>query len=362
MLRLRLATAQRWRILPATPDRVQEQAASTFAIKQLMQTREALIMHHALCAAANLGLADLLKNGPATTAELALELKVNEDALYRTLRALASKGIFEETTDRTFRNSEFSQPLRSDILGSVRPAFLFWETELYSRAFGEMLHSIQTGEPAIAKLFGMSEWEYMRQNPELARIFDEAMTNFSTMQAPAVAAAYDFGKWQSIMDIGGGNGVLLSHILKTRKNLRGVLADQPEVLERASQRGFLGGELAARSVMHECDFFREVPPGCRAYLMKNVMHDWDDGKAQDILVNCRRAVPANGVLLLVEWSLSEANLPAAGKMSDLIMLVLTGGRERTTEEYRRLLARAGFRLNQVIPTAAELAIFEAFPI
>jgi hypothetical protein len=338
-----------------------EQAAPIIPIKQLMQTRDALIMYHALCAVAKIGLADLLEQGLSTTAELARELKANEDALYRTLRALASQGVFEETAPRTFQNSELSRPLRTGVPGSIRPAFLLWGTEFFYRAFGEILHSIQTGEPARAKLVGMGEWEYMRQNPELASIFDEAMTNFSTMQAPAIAAAYDFGAWESIMDIGGGNGILLSHILKTYKNLSGVLADQPHVLERARQRGFLGGELAARAAMQECDFFREVPSGCRGYVMKNVIHDWDDGRAREILVNCRRAVPANGLLLLVEWSLSGANLPAVGKMADVIMLVLTGGRERTTEEYRQLLASGGFRLNRVIPTAAELAIFEAVP-
>ncbi len=220
---------------------------------------------------------------------------------------------------------------------------------------------MQTGEPAGAKLFGMSEWEYMRQHPDLASIFDDAMTTFSAMQAPAIAAAYDFGAWESIMDVGGGNGILLSHILKSHQSLRGVLADQPDVLERARKRGFLDSELAARTVMQPCDFFREVPSGCRAYLMKNVIHDWDDGRARDILVNFRTAVPANGVLLLVEWGLSDANLPSKGKLTDLIMLVLTGGKERTIEEYRELLIKGGFRLNKVVPTSAECAIIEAMP-
>src|SRR5260370_11223432 len=274
------------------------QPASSTALAQLLQTRNGLIIHQALYAAAKLGVADWLEKGVRTTADLARELKVNEDALYRLLRALASQGVFEETAPRTFRNSGLSCSLRTDEPGSIRPAFLFWGTDLYYRSFGEILHSIETGEPARAKLFGKNEWEYMRQHPDLASIFDNAMTNFSEMQAPAIAAAYDFGAWESIMDVGGGDGILLSHILRTHKSLRAVLADQPHVLERARQRGFLGGELAARPAMQPCDFFREVPSGCRAYLMKNVIHDWDDGKARDILVNCRRAVPADGALLL----------------------------------------------------------------
>jgi hypothetical protein len=204
-------------------------------------------------------------------------------------------------------------------------------------------------------------WQPSHPHPELARIFDEAMTNNSDLMGPTIAAAYDFGAWESIMDVGGGNGILLSHVLKTHKKLRGVLADQPHVLERARQRGFLGGELAARTSMQECDFFREVPSGCRAYMMKSVIHDWDDEKAREILMHCRQAVPANGALLLVEWGLSDANLPSTGKLVDLVMLVLTGGKERTTEEYRELLASGGFRLQKVIPTASEFAIIEAIP-
>jgi hypothetical protein len=337
------------------------QAASTGTLKQLLEARNGLIIHQALCTAAKLGVADLLERGVCTTAELAGELKVNEDALYRLLRALASQGVFEEIASRTFRNSGLSCALRTDEPGSIRSAFLFWGTDFYYRSFGEILYSVQTGEPSGGKLFGMNEWEYMRQHPDLASIFDDAMTNFSAMQAPAIAAAYNFGAWESIMDVGGGNGILLSHVLKTHKRLRGVLADQSHVLERARQRGFLDGELAARTAMQPCDFFREVPSGCRAYLMKNVIHDWDDGRARDILVNCRRAVPANGALLLVERGLSDANRPSAGKLSDLIMLVLTGGKERTAEEYRVLLANGGFRLNKVIPTEGEFAIIEAIP-
>ncbi|MDQ3917362.1 MAG: hypothetical protein M3348_02720 [Acidobacteriota bacterium] len=163
------------------------------------------------------------------------------------------------------------------------------------------------------------------------------------------------------MDVGGGNGILLSYVLKAHADLRGVLADQPHVLERARRRGFLGGELAGRVSLQPCDFFREIPAGCRAYMMKSVIHDWDDERARAVLGNCRRVVPADGALLLVEHALPAGNLPSAGKLIDLVMLVMTGGRERTVEEYRDLLAGVGLRLNQVIPTAVEFAIIEAVP-
>jgi hypothetical protein len=337
------------------------QPAKSTALMQLLQVRSGLILHQALYAAAKLGVADLLEQGVNTSAKLASELKVDEDALYRLLRALTSQGIFEEARPRVFKNSGLSHYLRSDEPGSIRAALLYWGTDFYYQSFGGILHSIETGKPARAKLFGKSDWEYMQQHPELASIFDNAMTSLSAMQAPAIAAAYDFGAWESIMDIGGGNGILLSQILKTHKSLRGVLADQPHVLERARERGFFDIELASRTAMQPCDFFHEVPPGCRAYLMKNVIHDWDDSQACEILANCRRAVPADGALLLVEWGLSDTNLPSAGKLTDLVMLVLTGGKERTTKEYRELLAKGGFQLNKVVPTAAELVIIEAVP-
>jgi O-methyltransferase domain len=162
--------------------------------------------------------------------------------------------------------------------------------------------------------------------------------------------------------VGGGNGILLSYILRAHSRLRGVLADLGHVLERARQRGFLGGELEARTTMHPCDFFEEIPAGCRVYVMKSVIHDWDDDRARKILVNCRKAVPKDGALLLVEFALSGKNLPSVGKFIDIIMLTLTGGQERTESEYRDLLASAGFRLNRVIPTSAEFAVIEALPV
>jgi hypothetical protein len=238
---------------------------------------------------------------------------------------------------------------------------IFWGTETYYHPFGEILYSIKTGQSARSKLLGMDGWEYLQQHQDIARIFDDAMTDMSALMGPSVASAYDFGQWGSIMDVGGGNGILLAAILKAHRGLRGVLADLPHVLERAQQRGFLGGELEARSAMQPCDFFREVPSGCRAYVMKHVIHDWDDEHVHSILVNCRRAIPPDGVLLRVEWTLAGGNDPSAGKLFDVVMLLMTGGKERTVEEYRQLLASADFRLNRVIPASPDLSIIEALP-
>jgi len=338
------------------------QAPMANAAVQLVQARNEVVLHQALYVAASLGIADLLERGAQSTADLARELSVHEDALYRTLRVLASRGIFEEMPPRTFRNTALSRPLRADAPDTIRPLLIFFGSDFYARPLGEMLYSVRTGKPARERVLGMGIFEYMTQNPEAAKAFDEAMTALSNLLGPAIAASYDFSTWESLMDVGGGNGMFLAHILRAHQNLRGVLGDVPHVLERAKQRGYLSGDLNSRASLQNCDFFQEIPAGCRAYLMKSVIHDWDDDKALQILRNCRRAVPANGALLLVEMGLSEANQPSAGKFIDLIMLVLTGGKERTTEEYAALLGRAGFRLQRVVPTVTDFVIIEAIPV
>jgi hypothetical protein len=327
----------------------------------LLGVLDSVVVHQALYAATALGVPDLLLDQPRTTADLAHELEVNEEALYRILRALAGEGIFEETRHRTFANNDVSHFLRTGVPGSVRSILAFKGSFYFFAPFGDILYSIQTGQSARTKTLGMNGFEYLREHPEVARVFDDAMTNISELSASAIASAYDFGRWGSLMDIGGGNGILLAAILKAHRGLRGVLADQPHVLERARQRGFLGGELEARSTMLDCDFFRQVPSGCRAFIMKHVIVDWEDGSAHAILANCRKAIPADGVLLIVDFALPEGNRHSTGKLADIAMLVLTGGRVRTMPEYRELLAGTGFTLNRVIPVPGDLIIFEAMP-
>ena len=329
---------------------------------QLLQYRSQLILHQAIAAVAKFGVADLLERGIHATSGLAQELALNEDALYRTLRALAAQGIFEETSPRSFRNTPLSNPLRSDVPQSVRALFIFSGSEFCARPFQEFAYSLQTGIASRHMLSGMDSFQYLAQNPELAKIFDDAMTAFSNLIGPSVAGSCDFSSWESLTDVGGGNGILLAHILQAHKSLRGVLADVPHVLERARLRGYLSGDLASRAIMQPCNFFETIPTGTRAYLMKSIIHDWNDDQSLQILANCRRAVPADGALLLVELGLSEPNQPSGGKIIDLFMLVLTGGRERTPDEYRSLLARSGFRLNRVIPTGIDFVILEALPL
>lgn len=322
----------------------------------LLRMMDGLVIHQALYAAAKLGIADLLKEGERSASELAHAIQVNENALYRVLRLLAGCGVFHETAARSFANSPLSNYLRSDVPDSVRPILIFRGSRYSASCFENLLQSIATGMPAHMDVF-----ERLRRNPEQGQIFDEAMGAISSLWSRKIAAAYDFESWQSLMDVGGGNGALLAAILTGHRNLRGILADQPQVLERARQRGFPPVELAGRVQLEVCDFFQAVPSGCRAFLLKNIVHDWDNERARRILLNCRRAIPDDGVLLLVEYSVGEANVPSLGKTLDLLMLTATGGKERTPDEHRVILADAGFRLNRAIPVSDEIIMIEALP-
>ncbi len=339
-----------------------QEASSTPPPAILLNARNSVILHQSLCAVARLGVADCLDSGDRSASDLARELNVNEDALYRVLRLLASQGIFEEDAGRRFRHTDISNYLRSDFPGSLRALLTFWGSDYSYASLGQMRRTLETGQSAPALLSNSDSFEQLRRDPELARVFDDAMTTMSRIIGPAAAAAYDFGAWESLMDVGGGNGLLLAEILRGHPRLRGVLADQEHVLERAREHQFLAGDLADRSSMQPCNFFEQVPSGCRACIMKSIIHDWDDEQSRIILTNCRKAVPSNGALLLLELSVGEANKPSLGKFLDIAMLSLTGGRERTEAEYATLLASAGFRLNRVIPVNSQFGIIEALPV
>lgn len=234
----------------------------------LLRMTDGLVVHQALCAVATLGIADLLNAGELSAAALASALHVSEDALYRALRFLSGQGVFREIRTRTFVNTPLSDWLRSDVPGSIRPVLIFRGSRYYFTPFTEFLYSLQTGIPARQKVLGGGAFESLRADPEAECVFDEAMTALSTLSAPAIAAAYDFGQWQTLTDVAGGNGALLAAILRAHPSLHGVLADATSVIERAKRCAFLAGELATRSRFEVCDFFRAIPSGSRAYVMK----------------------------------------------------------------------------------------------
>jgi SAM-dependent methyltransferase len=311
----------------------------------------------AIYIAAKLGIADLLKDGPKNSEELAQVTGMHALSLYRVLRALASVGVFAEDEHGRFVLTSLAATLRTDVPGSLC-AFATAELgEDHYPAWGEVLHSVKTGEIAFDHLFGMDVWQYRAQHPEDGRIFDEAMASFSSVVNAAIVASYDFSSIGKIVDVGGGDGSLIASILKANLQTKGVLFDLLHVTAGARQRLEREG-LTERCEVVAGDFFGSVPNGGDAYLLKWIIHDWDDDRSVTLLKNCHRAMAKNGKLLVVEAIIPLDNAPSFHKFMDLNMLVMTGGRERTEAEYQALLEAAGFRLTRVISTQSEMRVIE----
>jgi hypothetical protein len=310
----------------------------------------------AIYAAAKFAIADHLKDGPKSIEELAKVTATHPDALYRLLRALASVGIFSEGKARQFSLTPLAELLQTDAAGSKRALALMSGDEQF-RAWAEIDYSIQTGKVSFDKVFGRPVFDYLGEHPDKARIFDAAMVGIHGRESDAVLDAADFSGIGVIADIGGGNGSQITGILKRHAAMKGVLFDLPHVVERAKDRIAAAG-LAGRCQLIAGNFFEAVPTGADAYIMRHIIHDWEDEKALTILRNCHRAMPADGRLLVVESVIPPGNEPFGGKLLDLVMLLIPGGKERTEAEYRTLFAQAGFELTRITPTRSEVSIVE----
>jgi hypothetical protein len=310
----------------------------------------------AIYAAAKLGIADLVKEGPKPCEELAQATGTQPQTLYRLLRALASIGVFHESEEGCFGLTPSAAYLQTGVPGSLR-AFAIMHSELLYRPHGEVLYSMQTGETAFNHVCGQELFPYLTQHPAAATIFDEAMTSYTTQVAGAVVAAYDFSQFGTLVDVGGGQGTLLTAVLQASPALRGVLFDLPHVAEDAKRRLAAAG-LAERCTISGGDFFAAVPSGGDAYLLKWIIHDWDDERSVTLLKHCHQAMTAHGKLVVVEAVIPPGNTPSFHKWMDLNMLVVTGGRERTAAEYHALFEAAGFKLTQIIPTSSEMSVIE----
>ena len=314
----------------------------------------------AVYVAAELGIADLLRDGPKSSDELASATQTHPDALFRLLRALASIGVFAETSPRTFGLTPLADALRSDAPRSVRDMARMAGGEQF-QAWGDLLYSVKTGETAFEHRFGAPIFEYLATRPEQARIFDGAMVGIHGRETQAVLDAYDFSGIGVLADVGGGNGSNLSAILKAHPRMRGVLFDLPHVVERA--RGtFVAAGVDSRCSFVGGSFFEAVPVDADAYLMRHIIHDWTDEQSTTILKCIRQQIPANGRLLLIESVIPAGNEPFGAKFLDLTMLAIPGGKERTREEYEALFSAAGFRLARVVPTATEISVIEGTPV
>ena len=309
---------------------------------------------------AKLGIPDLLKSGPKMAEELATATQTHAPSLFRILRALASVGVL------TFENNRFGQTPVSETLVTDAPGSLRWfaVSELgqeHYPAWGNLMHSVKTGEIAFDNFFGVDIWKYFQQNPADAAIFNDSMSGMTAAANEAITSLYDFSRFETIVDVGGGHGGLITSILKTNQQVKGVLYDAQQVIDGARSR------IEAAGVADRCEtiagnFFNSVPEGGDAYIMKWIIHDWDDQKAVTILKNCRKQVKPNGRLILVDCVVPETNEPDFSKFIDLNMLVMTGGKERTAKEFEELLAAAGFKLVRIIHTELPTSIVEAEPV
>lgn len=314
----------------------------------------------AIHVAAVLGIADLLGEGPRSAEELAEATGTHAGSLYRLLRALAGVGIFAEVNGR-FELTPLGACLQTDVPGSVGAWATFIGREYHWTSWGHLLGSIRTGEPAFPQLYGTTAWEYRTNHPEENDIFDAAMTSLSAGVVDAVVRSYDFSSIGVLIDVGGGVGSLLITILLANPGLRGILFDQPHVAASAEARLQHAG-LADRCKIVGGSFFESIPTGADAYLLKSIVHDWDDAAVIAILHRCREAIVDNGKLLVVEPVIRAGNEPDPAKFSDLNMLVMLGGRERTAEDFERLYAEARFELTRIVPTGSGFSVIEGVPI
>ncbi len=323
----------------------------------VMQLSTGYMASSCLHAVTRLRIADLLRNGPKAVGELAKAASVNEDILYRVLRALASVGVFIESEPRTFANTPPSEFLRTDVPDSVAAMVLWMSDHLHFDVYRDMMRTLSDGKPAIEHVFKKPAFDVIFSNQEIAQSFNNAMTTFSEMVIPAVLESYDFSGIGTLADIAGGHGFVLTAILKKYPQMKGILFDLDHVVAGGGQRIDDMG-LASRTELVAGDFFKSVPPA-DSYVMKHIIHDWDDEKAVTILKNCAMHLKPGGKVILIEAVLSAGNEPNLGKWIDIEMFMMPGGRERTETEFRDLFNKGGLQLTRVVPTKSPLWVVEA---
>lgn len=312
----------------------------------------------AACVIARLGVADVLAEGPRPVAEIARRVSAHESALYRVLRALGDVGVVAELDDRWFALTPLGEILRSDVPDSLRRWVTMYGMPFVRRSWTELYETVRTGEPAFSRVHGTQLFDYLPEHPDDAAVYDAAMASMSTSKAVSIVRAYDFSRFSTIVDVGGGQGSLLAAILSANPHLQGVLFDTPTVVAGAD------GELSRAGVSNRCrvvggDFFDSVPEEGDAYLLSGVLVDWGDDQAVKILSTCRAAMADTACLLIAETVLPAGSQPSIGKFADLGLLVMTSGCLRTKTEFRALLDRAGFRLARIVPTSGTVSLVEA---
>lgn len=324
---------------------------------QLFQMMTGFTVTQAIYVAARLNIAEHLAGGPAGVEDLARRAGVDAGSLYRVLRALATLGIFTEPEPRRFANTEMSALLRPGVANSQHAGAVMIGEMCYP-AFGELMYSVKTGRPGFDKHFGAPLFDYLGKHPEDGRIFDESMQSIHGPETPAMIGVYDFSGFRTIVDVGGGNGHTLIEVLRASPKARGIVFDLPGVAERTAPLIAAAG-LGDRCRAEAGSFFDAVPKGADAYILRHIIHDWDDEKSVRILGRCREAMAPGGRVLVVESVIPPGDAMHPGKWLDVIMLSVPAGRERTKAEYEALFAKAGLRLERIVPTPSPVSVVEA---
>lgn len=337
------------------------QSAETSRMLQLISGYQ---VSRALYVAAKLGLADLVANGTQDLAALAASTNTDAGSLLRLVRLLASVGVFAIDEESRIAMTPLADTLRGDACASLRGWAIGQLGDEHSLAWGDLLNSVRTGENAFQRLFGMSPWEYRAQHPASAQEFDEGMSSFLQAHAAAVIASYPFARFKRVIDLAGGDGQFLAALLLACPDVTGAVFELPNVADKAAKR-LVDAGLTRRGAALAGNLFETLPAGADAYLLSRVIHDWSDHHAVTILRNCRKAALPDSTLLLIERVLPEHTDPCASMqalaVSDVNMLVMTGGRERTATQYRALLAAADWRMTRLVSTSTALSLIEAVP-
>jgi hypothetical protein len=326
----------------------------------MLQMLSGSLVTHLLSVTAELGVADLVCDEPRRVEELARLTKTDPQALYRALRALASRGIFTEVASRTFGLTPLAATLRTGVDGSLRDMARFCGLGEGQRAFAELLYSVRTGRPAFSHLYDADWWSYLAANPEQAALFNNAMGNLARQVHAAALDAYDLSDVRCLTDVGAGQGHLVAAILRRYPDMKAVVFDRPKVVaDAANVLADAGVDDRAEQVGG--DFFASVPAGGDAYVLSAILHDWNDAEAITILSNVRRAMDPAGKVIVIEAVIPDGDVPHFGKMLDIVMLCLITGRERTEPEFAALFEAAGLRHMETRTTRSPSSVIVAVP-
>jgi ubiquinone/menaquinone biosynthesis C-methylase UbiE len=309
---------------------------------------------------ATLGVPDRLARGPATAAELGDELGADADALHRLLRALTSVRVVAREGDGRFVLTPLGDRLRSDAANTLAPLAVAYGQPWWWATWGGLLHSVRTGEPAFDHVHGCSLDEYLDRHEGSSLVFGDCMSLRSDADDEMVLESFDFSTVRHLVDVGGGHGALVTAVLRRYPQLEATLFDAPAAIRAARER-LRGSDVADRIELTEGDFFGSIPPGADAYVLKNILHNWDDEQASEILRLVRRASAPGGTLLVVQHVVPDDDGVSPARLLDVALLVFTGGRQRTEGEYRALFDSAGFRVARVSLTSSGISVFEARP-